>query len=314
MTKNQGVWVRRLRFLAQLAKAFCPGSDDRRALRKFARFDPTPEAGARSFLFLQGPQSPFMRRLGLAMHSLGVKVLRINVCGGDVYHWPRPLTLCYRGSRLDWPAFVATVMDRHGVTDLILIGDKRPLNHDAICLARARGIAVHVLEEGYLRPSYITMERGGVNSNSSLPPTPEAVRALAATLPDLPRPSRIVDSMSVRVVSTIKHHVGNTVLFGFFPATAPTAPMPSAWSSRAGCPAIFPASAAGAGPKPPWPGCSPRAGRFSCFRSSSIRTCRCAPIPISACSTPSCTCCPPSPGARRTTACFWSKTIPWTTG
>ncbi len=217
MTKNQGVWVRRLRFLAQLAKAFCPGSDDRRALRKFARFDPTPEAGARSFLFLQGPQSPFMRRLGLAMHSLGVKVLRINVCGGDVYHWPRPLTLCYRGSRLDWPAFVATVMDRHGVTDLILIGDKRPLNHDAICLARARGIAVHVLEEGYLRPSYITMERGGVNSNSSLPPTPEAVRALAATLPDLPRPSRIVDSMSVRVVSTIKHHVGNTVLFGFFP-------------------------------------------------------------------------------------------------
>jgi len=226
MTNNQGVWARRLHFLVQLAKAFCPGSDDSRALRKFARFDPTAQAPHRSFLFLQGPQSPFMRRLGLAMHGLGVRVLKINLCGGDVYHWPRPFTRWYRGSRLDWPAFVAAVMERYGVTDLILIGDKRPLNHDAICLAKARGIAIHVLEEGYLRPSYITMERGGVNSNSSLPATPVAIRALAATLPDLPRPSRIVDSMPVRVLSTLKHHVGNAVLFGLFPRYRTHRPYP----------------------------------------------------------------------------------------
>lgn len=171
----------------------------------------------RSFLFLQGPQSRFLRHLGLALAAADAQVLKVNICGGDVFHWPRPHALAYRGRRLDWPAFVADLMDRRHVTDLLLMGDKRPMNHDALRLAQVRGIAVHVLEEGYLRPSYITMESGGVNSNSPLPDTPEAVRTRAAIL-SAPAPfCTIPDSMRRRVRDTIWHHVGNACLFGLFP-------------------------------------------------------------------------------------------------
>jgi capsular polysaccharide export protein len=191
---------------------------DERSERKFAQFVPAPAIDTRSFLFLQGPQSPFLRRLGLAMAGLGAKVVKINVCGGDVLHWPKPFTRHYRDSRYAWPAFVAGIMDESGITDLILMGDKRPMNLDAICLAQARGIAVHVLEEGYLRPSYITMERGGVNSNSTLPATPTAVRARAASLsPIPPRVCRIANPMPTRVFATVKQHLGNGLLFPFFP-------------------------------------------------------------------------------------------------
>ena len=190
---------------------------DRRSQRKFANFVPGPQAAGRSFLFLQGPQSPFLRRLGLAMDALGVRVTKINFCGGDVFHWPRPHALSYRGARVDWPAFVAAVMERRQVTDLVLMGDRRPLHHDAICLARARGITIHVLEEGYLRPSYITLEQNGVNANSPLPATPEAIRAQAAVTPEPPTLHHIVDSMPTRVYATIKHHLGNALLWSGFP-------------------------------------------------------------------------------------------------
>ena len=36
-------------------------------------------------------------------------------------------------------------------------------------LARRRSLRLHLFEEGYLRPDWITLEREGVNANSRLP-------------------------------------------------------------------------------------------------------------------------------------------------
>ncbi|WP_458339329.1 capsular polysaccharide export protein, LipB/KpsS family, partial [Bordetella pertussis] len=36
-----------------------------------------------------------------------------------------------------------------------------------VALARASGVRVHVFEEGYFRPHWVTLERGGVNAHSS---------------------------------------------------------------------------------------------------------------------------------------------------
>ncbi len=191
--------------------------------------EPAPGPRERSFLFLQGPQSRFFRRLGLAVQACGSRVLKVNFCGGDVLHWPRPFTRLYRGSREDWPQWVAEVMDRLAVTDILLMGDKRPLNRDAICIARSRDIRVHVLEEGYLRPNHITLERDGVNTRSRLPGTPEAVRDLAARLPDPPPYRHIPDSLRTRVLDTIRHHVGNALLFGLFPRYRTHRPYTIGW-------------------------------------------------------------------------------------
>nr|WP_282958831.1 capsular biosynthesis protein [Desulfolutivibrio sulfodismutans] len=109
------------------------------------------------------------------------------------------------------------------------MGDKRPMNRDAICIARSRGIAVHVLEEGYLRPNHITLERDGVNTRSRLPATPEAVRREAGLLPDPPAYPNVPDSMKIRVRDTIRHHVGNFLLWGLFPRYRTHRPYTIGW-------------------------------------------------------------------------------------
>jgi capsular polysaccharide export protein len=56
----------------------------------------------------------------------------------------------------------------HRITDLVIYGDTRPVHAAAVAAAREAGITVHVFEEGYLRPYWITYERGGSNGHSRL--------------------------------------------------------------------------------------------------------------------------------------------------
>ena len=74
----------------------------------------------RSFLFLQGPQSPFFHTLGRAIEKAGCLVRKVNVCGGDDFLWPSQAdTVCYRGwkaTREAWPAFIAGLYERFGWT------------------------------------------------------------------------------------------------------------------------------------------------------------------------------------------------------
>lgn len=177
---------------------------------------PAPSQGL-SLLILQAPQSRFPKRLGQAVRHAGGRVTKVNVCGGDVLHWPGPDTVLYRGARDRWPGWIATLMRERAVTDLLLLGDRRPMNHDAIRIARVLGIRIWVLEEGYLRPNHITLEENGVNTRSSLPATPEAVRLRAAQVPTPVLPSPIHDSPLRRLHDTIVHHVGNALMLGLFP-------------------------------------------------------------------------------------------------
>jgi capsular polysaccharide export protein len=54
------------------------------------------------------------------------------------------------------------------ITDLVIYYDTRPFHKTAIQGALAKGINVHIFEEGYLRPYWITYERDGSNGNSKL--------------------------------------------------------------------------------------------------------------------------------------------------
>lgn len=114
----------------------------------------------------------------------GHAVHRINLNGGDEATWPDGVR--FAGRAVEWPAHVADVLDHRAISDLVLFGDNRPLHAAAIRCAVARGIGVHVFEEGYLRPDWVTLEAEGVNGHSRLPRDPEAYRAAAAQLPPLP--------------------------------------------------------------------------------------------------------------------------------
>lgn len=179
---------------------------------------PAENAGRRSFLFLQGPLSFFFQRLGRALRGCGCDVHRVNFCGGDVLYWPWGGTHCWRGHIYEWPQWIASLMESCRTTDLVLLGDWRPLHREGIWLARLRGARIWVYEEGYLRPNYLTLEQGGVNAYSSLPRTPEGVTLRAAALAGVrpPQPSHAPNPIRDRVLKTAWNHIGNVLFWPFF--------------------------------------------------------------------------------------------------
>ena len=140
------------------------------------------EKQERTILFLQGLASPFFGELARALAARGHRVKRVHLCLGDHMFWQLP-SQSYRGSLAGWRAFLTGFLSRERVTDIILFGDCRPYHRIAISLAAHRRVQVHVFEEGYLRPHWITVERGGVNGYSSLPRDVDLIRDLAAATP-----------------------------------------------------------------------------------------------------------------------------------
>jgi len=149
------------------------------------------ESAKRHFLFLQGPHGPFFYRLGKMLRAAGADVSRVGFNAGDRAFWFRaPNYIPYTGSPERWPEALAAILHDRSVTDIVLYGDTRPIHATAIAQAKAAGIEVHVFEEGYLRPYWVTYERGGSNGNSRLMTLSVAdmQRALDHTHLDMPEP------------------------------------------------------------------------------------------------------------------------------
>lgn len=143
----------------------------------------------RSFLLLQGPHGPFFNALGKMLRSAGCGVWRIGFNAGDQAFWrDKKHYLPYRGTLEDWPAFFDQSCRDKGITDLVLYGDTRPIHAQAIKAARALGVQVHVFEEGYLRPYWVTYEREGANGHSKLMQTSVSDMQSALALSDMEAP------------------------------------------------------------------------------------------------------------------------------
>jgi len=148
-------------------------------------------ATQRVFLFLQGPHGPFFHRLGRMLRRAGCEVWRVGFNAGDRAFWFHPRSyIPHTGSAEDWPARLEALLEEKCVTDIVLYGDTRPIHAEAVRIARARGLTVHVFEEGYLRPYWVTYERGGANGHSRLMDmsVPEMQAALALSDMEAPLP------------------------------------------------------------------------------------------------------------------------------
>ncbi|MFK7940865.1 MAG: capsule biosynthesis protein [Roseovarius sp.] len=123
----------------------------------------------RVFLFLQGPHGPFFHKLGHMLRHTGAQVWRVGFNAGDRAFWrDADSYVPYRGTVEDWPDAFATLIQDKQVTDIVLYGDVRPIHAQAVTRAKAAGLRVHVFEEGYMRPYWVTYERGGANGHSRL--------------------------------------------------------------------------------------------------------------------------------------------------
>jgi capsular polysaccharide export protein len=160
----------------------------------------------RCYLFLQGMATPFFAQLGVALARRGHTVRRINFTAGDRLFWRLPGSISYRGALDDWPRTFEHCLNEWHITDVVLFGDWRPLHAAAIRIARLRGLAVHVFEEGYVRPNWVTLEQGGVNNNSSLPRDPVWYRKAAGSLPPWREGRHFPGSFAQRAVHDVLYH------------------------------------------------------------------------------------------------------------
>jgi capsular polysaccharide export protein len=148
-------------------------------------------AAPRRFLFLQGPHGPWFHRLGGLLRAAGAEVWRVGFNLGDRVFWPGSGYIPFTGDHDDWHRTCQSLFDQHRITDLVVYGDTRTIHAQAIAAAKARGITVHVFEEGYLRPYWITYERDGSNGHSrlmglDLPTMQAALAKVDLDLPDTP--------------------------------------------------------------------------------------------------------------------------------
>ncbi|WP_136443123.1 capsule biosynthesis protein [Pacificoceanicola onchidii] len=123
----------------------------------------------RVFLFLQGPHGPFFNRLGKMLRKTGADVWRVGFNAGDRAFWFHPSTyIPFCGTQDTWRQTFVDLLAEKQVTDIVLYGDVRRIHAEAVEEAKTRGIMVHVFEEGYMRPYWVTYERGGSNGHSRL--------------------------------------------------------------------------------------------------------------------------------------------------
>ena len=182
----------------------------------------------KNILFLQGVASPFFALLSDRLRERGQNVYRINFCAGDVaYWWPRP-AVAFRGKVDQLRPFLNRYLGGHHITDIVLFGDRRPIHQVAIALAQERGIAVHVFEEGYLRPYWITMERGGVNKHSQLPKDPHWYRQVVAQASLDSEGMEFPGNFRLRAMRDVFYHAGdilNPIAFRGYRHHAPVHPI-----------------------------------------------------------------------------------------
>lgn len=182
--------------------------------------------GARTVLLLQGLMGPLFRRLGQELIRSGHQVHKINFNGGDRAFWSLPNGIDYRGSAEDWPAFLEQVMRDKGVTDVALFGDCREHHVAATAVCRAMGVPVHVFEEGYIRPDWVTLELGGVNGHSSLPRDPAWYRRTAAALPPVPPHAQVPSSFRRRAAEGFAYNLADVLTRWRYPHWTTHRPWP----------------------------------------------------------------------------------------
>ncbi|MEX1213599.1 capsule biosynthesis protein [Saccharospirillum sp.] len=123
----------------------------------------------RHYLLLQGPHGPFYTQLTHALQQRGHSVVRVIFNSGDWASSSAMDSIGYRGGEAGFGRWVEALIRRKGFTDLLVYGDCRSYHQQALIAARHLKCRTWVMEEGYIRPFWVTVEPFGVNGNSLLP-------------------------------------------------------------------------------------------------------------------------------------------------
>jgi len=123
----------------------------------------------KNILLLQGPMGNFFNLLDNKFMHLGATTFRIGLNAGDEFFADAKHFTPFKGRIEEWSSFISEFYKKHSINMIFVFGDCRFYQSKAITVAKKQGVEVFVFEEGYIRPDFITLERDGVNDNSSLP-------------------------------------------------------------------------------------------------------------------------------------------------
>jgi capsular polysaccharide export protein len=103
------------------------------------------------------------------LRTTDAQVWRVGFNAGDAAFWGRdPNYIPFEADISAWPQTLGAILRARAITDIVLYGDTRPLHAEAVKQAKAAGLRIHVFEEGYMRPYWVTYERDGSNGHSAL--------------------------------------------------------------------------------------------------------------------------------------------------
>ncbi|MEM7696000.1 MAG: capsular biosynthesis protein [Pseudomonadota bacterium] len=145
------------------------------------------ETNARRVLLLEGPTTPFFKILANAFAAHGVPVSAVTLNLGDRLRGPKGARP-YRGRLENFGDWLAAHVAREGITDILYYADRVPYHRIAARVAGDAGILAYAIENGYLRPDWVTLEPFGMGAFSRFPTDPDAIRAAG----DAPAPDRTV--------------------------------------------------------------------------------------------------------------------------
>lgn len=168
-----------------------------------------------SIVFVAGPFGPFLRVLAASLKNQSCRVTRLILNGGDLLDWGIRDAAIFKSGPERWGSWVHEQLRRVHATDIVVYNDANPYCAGAIAEARRLNIRVHVLEQGYFRPHWITLEQDGVNGSSLLPRSPGFYRlAGAKLLAAPPKPVGRITPTAVR--NLILHHLAMWLMTPIF--------------------------------------------------------------------------------------------------
>lgn len=167
----------------------------------------------RRFLLVTLPFGPFGPQLRDALIAREADCVdRMIFNAGDAFTWRGKGAVQYKHDLARWRQDFPKIAS--GYTDVIIFGESGPYNRVVSDLADNISARVWVLENGYFRPDWITIERNGVNASSQLP---RDASGYGEPVPEIPVSYTVGRILPYHVLNISLYHLVQGVGAGFYP-------------------------------------------------------------------------------------------------
>jgi capsular polysaccharide export protein len=157
---------------------------------------------SRRVLLLQGPPTGFFTALGRAFEASGIPTRRVLLNAGDAL---RGNGIPFRGRLGEFGGFLDRLIADEGITDVLYFADRLPYHRIAERVATGRGAMPYVVEHGYLRPDWITLEPGGMGAYSRFPADRRRILEIAEGAPPVDDAIRYRHSFATEAFHDVSH-------------------------------------------------------------------------------------------------------------